>query len=130
MKPNKRFLKYLTETRSLLVRDLLNNETDEKEQLHQLELAYARWVTVIMFLHIHKPLVARQLVRKYERYKEECREVDSVPLPPWLYDYEHAIFIIDVNVLSRKLYSVERNDDSGGISAGASAMLACENSEQ
>ena len=129
MKPSKRFLKYLAEDKSLLVREVSSVETVEEEQLRQLELAYARWVTVITFLHVHKPLVARQLVKRYEEYKDECREADTVPMPPWLYDYEHVIFLIDVNVLSRKLYSVERNDVSGGVSTGASALFACEDSE-
>lgn len=128
MRPSKRFLKYLAENRSLLVREVLSNEIGEEEQLRQLELAYARWITVITFLHVHKPLEAKQLVRKYEGYKEECRGTGVFPLPPWLYDYEHAIFVINVNVLSRKLYSVERDNDSGGISTGTSTVPACEDS--
>lgn len=129
MKPSNRFLKYLAEDRSLLIREVLSSVAVEEERLCQLELAYARWVTAITFLHAHKPLVAKQLVKKYEGYKDECRGADMVPLPPWLFDYEHAIFIIDVNVLSRKLYSVDRNDNGGGISAGTSALPACEDSE-
>ena len=129
MKPSKRFLKYLSEDRALLVREVLNSEPGEEEQLRRLELAYARWVTSITFLHAHKPLVAKQLVRKYEEYKEECRKAGVVPLQPWLYDYEHAIFIIDVNVLSRKLYSVKRDDDSGGISTRVTTMSTREDSK-
>ena len=127
MKPSKRFLKYLVENRSVLVNEVLKSEASEEEQLRHLELVYMRWVTVITFLHSHKPLVAGQLVKKYEDYKETCRETAKVPLPPWLYDYEHAIFIIDVNVLSRELYSNGTNDDSDGVSAGASTLSTCKN---
>lgn len=127
MRPNRGFFKYLREKRSALVRQVLQDSDFEEEQLKQLELAHARWVTAVLFLHAHKPLVAKQLVRKYEEYKIQCREVEAVPLPPWLFDYEHVVFLIDVNVLSRELYSAGRTDGSSGFPEGVTTLPAGKN---
>lgn len=108
MKPSRKFVQYLTENRSVLVAEITAKFNDEDIRLRELELAYCRWVTVATFLHAHKPFVARTLVLRYEEYKIDCKRLGVQPLPPWLYDYERCVFLIDVNVLFRDHYRLEQ----------------------
>lgn len=108
MEPNRRLAQYLEDDRSLLVREIKASEQTPDKQVRALEYAHASWLTVVKHLHRHKPLVAKRLASAYEQYKVECKASDVSPLPPWLYDYEHCVFLIDVNVLPRGQYKVEQ----------------------
>ena len=128
MKPNRRFMQYLSEDRSLLVREIKERGLADEVALREFEYAYARWLTCATFLHRHKKLIAGKLSGGYERYKVQCKAEGVIPLPPWLYDYEHCVFIIDVNVIHKDMYTIERAEPVEPVPDGSTAVSALEDS--
>jgi len=123
MKPNRQLIDILRDERerSCLVRDVVASEEDEEQQIKQLDLRHSRWVTAITFLHEHKPRLAKRMSRQYQTYKAECRSLSVKPLAPWLYDYEHWIFLISIGVISIDPgeFTVDRHgSNDGGAEAG------------
>ncbi len=102
MKPNRQLIAILEgeRTRSALVKEVIGKDDDVDNQLRALELAHARWVTSITYLHEHKPSVAKKLSKQYQAYKAECCLLKVKPLAPWLYDYEHWVFLLNIGVIS------------------------------